>query len=531
MISGGCVDISDKIDNEEKTAVEETAVSRDESRKHLAKNTISNVLFFIFNFLTSFYMVPFQIKHLGVEAFGMIGLANAFISYSQIITIALTGSTYRFVGFYAAKGENEITHKYFSTMFNVSLWLSILIILFSGVFTRYLPNIVRIPVGLENPTKILFLLVYISFAISLPMSAYQVSVFIRQRFDLRNLLDVFNQIFRYSTWLIAFTITIPSLIYIGAGYVFGTVAALCGSIYFFYKLTPNLHPNLKVFDKTKFIETTKTGIWMTITQIGVILYLSIDLYIINLMIGPKSVGFYNSILGLSMQLRVFSGLMSNMMTPYALACLAQNDYEGLAHAGARAVRLASLGIAIPLGVLCGLSKPFLGWWLGSEFTFLSSLIWLMLPHLIINLGVQPLFGISYAANKVMVPGIATLIGGLFKLGLAITLVKYTSLGFYGVALAGLISLTLKNAIFTPIYTAIVLKIPSLPLFMAIIPSALVFTLTALGAWSVTLIFNIRSLPSLLLSSLFIGLCIALLTHKLLLSSDDRDLFLKIIKRS
>ena len=64
----------------------------------------------------------------------------------------------------------------------------------------------------------------------------------------------------------------------------------------------------------------------------------------------------------------------------------------------------------------------------------------MLFHLSINLGVQSLFGIGVAMNKVKLPGLVTLFTGLLNLGLALILIKTTDLGFYGVAIAGAIAL-------------------------------------------------------------------------------------------
>ncbi|MCK4441817.1 MAG: hypothetical protein KAU90_07400, partial [Sulfurovaceae bacterium] len=62
-------------------------------------------------------------------------------------------------------------------------------------------------------------------------------------------------------------------------------------------------------------------------------------------------------------------------------------------------------------------------------------------------------------NKVKTPAIVTLILGLANLILAIVLVKWTTLGLYGIVLASAIVLSIRNAIFTPIYASFILKIP------------------------------------------------------------------------
>jgi hypothetical protein len=83
---------------------------------------------------------------------------------------------------------------------------------------------------------------------------------------------------------------------------------------------------------------------------------------------------------------------------------------------------------------------------------------LLTVHLSINLAVLPLFFINVAHNKVRVPGIVTLIMGVGNIALAVALPFLTGWGYYGVAVAGAIVLTLKNAFFTPWYATKVLDI-------------------------------------------------------------------------
>ena len=84
---------------------------------------------------------------------------------------------------------------------------------------------------------------------------------------------------------------------------------------------------------------------------------------------------------------------------------------------------------------------------------------IMLCHLAINVGVMPLFHIQEAMNKVKIPALVTLFMGIINLVLAISFVKYLNWGIYGVAVAGAIVLTAKNALFTPVYAAKILRLP------------------------------------------------------------------------
>jgi membrane protein EpsK len=138
---------------------------------------------------------------------------------------------------------------------------------------------------------------------------------------------------------------------------------------------------------------------------------------------------------------------------------AQNDLAGLARYGQMAVKYLGLLIALPIGLLCGLARPLLIVWLGPGFSDLSWLVVVLVSHLCINLAITPLFGIQEATNHVRLPGVLTLVMGLANVGLAVALALWSGWGFISIAISGAIVLTAKNAIFTPLYAARILKLP------------------------------------------------------------------------
>jgi membrane protein EpsK len=84
------------------------------------------------------------------------------------------------------------------------------------------------------------------------------------------------------------------------------------------------------------------------------------------------------------------------------------------------------------------------------------LILLLVGHLPINLCVSPQIAVQTAADRVKVPALVTLVMGLCNLLTAVFFVRCMHWGAWGVAAAGAIVLTCKNAFFTPAYTAHIL---------------------------------------------------------------------------
>jgi membrane protein EpsK len=138
---------------------------------------------------------------------------------------------------------------------------------------------------------------------------------------------------------------------------------------------------------------------------------------------------------------------------------ARSQMEHMVRLSMLAVRVLSLALAIPIGMMCVCSGPLLRVWLGDSAARLAPLLVIMLCHLVVNVGVSPLFNINHAVNKVRWPGLMTLIGGIVNLFLAILFARYFEWGVLGVAVAGAVVLTLKNTFFLPIYSALILDQP------------------------------------------------------------------------
>ena len=195
------------------------------------------------------------------------------------------------------------------------------------------------------------------------------------------------------------------------------------------------------------------GGWILINQIGVLLYLGIDLVVVNKMVGPEAGGQYGAVMIWSTKLRSLAGVVAGVFGPTIISLYGRQDTTGLVAYCRRAVKFVGLVMALPTGLICGFAQPLLGIWLGPSFEPLAPLMMLMSIHLCVNLAVFPLFNIQVATNRVRVPGILTCVMGVGNLGLALLLAGPVGWGMYGVAAAGAVMLTAKNLVFTPIYGA------------------------------------------------------------------------------
>jgi len=499
-------------------------VSVADSKKHFARNSISNLVFFVFNASTSLIMVPYLIRYLGIANYGMVALANSFVIYIQTLTIAVTGATARFVTLHAAKRDYEEARRYLNTQLIATIWLIAPLFPILGLLSYFVTRFLKIPSGQEHATQILIFCVCSSALATMITASFQVGIIVRQRFDLINILEIGNQIARYSTWLLLFSMLVPSIWQVWLWYLVGTTLVLISGWLVFNKLTPTLRPALHGFSWNRFAEVTGMGGWLAVEKVGALLYLGVDLLIINLMLGPSSVGKYATIMGFSIMLKSLSGTMANLIAHISIAFYAQKDWAKLISGMAQGVRFMSLGMAIVLGIVCGLSIPFLTVWLGPQYAWLHLLLWIMLSHQVVTSGIEPLLGVNYAANKVVVPGVAAVVGGLFKLVLAICLVRYARMGIYGPAVAVVAAFIAKNLIFQPIYAGRILKTSSWPFYKAMLPAVVVFAVLAALVNKLAQVVNLATLPRLGGTGLALFVLSTLLVYALALNSNDKRFF-------
>ena len=89
--------------------------------KKLVINLLSSVTVFAVNLIIGFYLSPYIVKNLGVEANGFISLANNFITYASLVTIALNSMSGRFITIAIHQEDYEKANKYYNAVFGGNL--------------------------------------------------------------------------------------------------------------------------------------------------------------------------------------------------------------------------------------------------------------------------------------------------------------------------------------------------------------------------------------------------------------------------
>lgn len=499
-------------------------------KRQILLNLLSKITLFMINIIIGIWLVPYFIAHLGLAGYGLIPLATQITSYAGLISDAINNAFARFMTINLQLGDFQKARRTFnSALFFISFVLlgMIPVIL---LFSYFVPYIFEVDPSYTHDSRWLFMFILSMFMINTLSSVFSVSPYAYNRLYLINGAELLSLVFRISIIIVLFTLLTPKLYQIGLSYFASAVAMLIMIIIIWKKLTPQLFIKFDDFSFFELKNMASTSSWLIINQIGTLLFLNTELIIVNKLFGSEYGGKYAAILQWSTLLRTLAGSFSVVLSPVIITYFARGDRLKLINLSKFSIKIMSLSMALPIGLICGFSYSILPIWLGSDFLEMAPLMILMVSHLIINLSILPLFAINLAYNKLKVPGLMTLIMGLGNIILAIILPSI-GLGVYGVALAGAIMLTAKNALFLPFYTSSIIKINRCSFIHPLIPGLGASVILSAICFIIDSIFYIKSWFHLFIVTVAVSPVYAASAWFILLTKEERHTLLSMIPAS
>jgi membrane protein EpsK len=497
-------------------------------RGRFLPNLISNAALFGFNILVGLWYTPYLVHHLGTAAYGIIPLVTQITGYMIVLTSTLNSATGRFITIALEQNNDEEANRYFNTTFFGSVLLVLLLIPLVSWATWNLGSLIVIPEGLASQCQWLFVCTVTGFFLGTLQSPFGVSCYCRNRFDLSNTILFIQAVMRVGLVVVFFGVAAPKIWQVGLASLVAMFFGWGWSIQLWRRLTPTLSISFSHFEWNAFRHLFSMGGWIAVSTVGTILFLSIDLLVVNRMFGVEVGGRYAAILQWPFLLRSIATTIGSVFGPTILYYYAQKDMKGLVLYSRQAVKFVGILIALPTGLISGFAGPLLRIWLGPKFVELAPLMFLMTFPLAVGLAYLPLHNISNALIKVRVPGIVQLLAGVLNLMLAVGLASVPALGYYGVAAAGVIVFSLRNILFTPLYASHILKISRLAFLREGILVFLLSVLVMFACWELQAFVVIEGYLGLFLVFFLVSISYLGLAFLFCLNREERRRVLEIL---
>ena len=405
------------------------------------------------------WYVPYLVRNLGQAAYGLIPLTSVLTSYMGLVTVGLNSPLARFLIIELEREDHQRANQVFNASFWTNLALGVLLFIPAMLGVAHAEWLVRIPAGYETATRWLFAGTAAAFLLNQVKTPFAVSAFCRNRLDLQNLATVAETLTRVGLIVLLFSLETARIEYVGAAILAGTLVSMAIVIHQWRVLTPTLHITPRQFDWDMLRKISATGGWATVSQLGGMLYLNIDLVLANLLFGAELGGQYAAVLQLPYLLTSLSLAVGGIFPPTTYQLYARGDIEGLVAYLRRSIRFLGLVMALPIGLICGFSEPLLRLWLGPSFSGFAPLLGLLTVYMCLTVAMYPLYAVPMAANRVKGQGLVTLAVGVGNLALALFLARALGWGLYGLAAAGALAMTVRYVLFIPLYSAYILKQP------------------------------------------------------------------------
>lgn len=425
--------------------------------KQTGINFIAQVMAFFINLCISFFLTPFIINNIGVEANGFVSLATNFVEYAQLFTVAINSMAGRFITIKIHQKNIEDANKYFTSVVFANILMSAVFSVIFAVVIVFLDRFLNISQSSVLDIKLLWALIAANFILSIFASIFSVSTFVTDRLDKTALTNARGSILRAIVLLVCYTFFRPYTFYVGIATLVLGANNLISHICYKKKLVPELEVRRKHFDFGHIKELIASGIWNSISKLSTILSSGLDLLITNIFVNGIAMGVLNISKTVSNIVLSLFGMLSSIFAPRLTIAYANNDFEEMKKQLITSVKLLGVFSGIPIAILVGFGKPFYKLWVPTQDANLLYLLTIITCfNLIFALPLEPLYNIFTVRNKIKVSSLALIcfsVASVLTVFIGLSFIQGEENKIICIALVGAFYNVIRLLTFLPIYGA------------------------------------------------------------------------------
>lgn len=419
--------------------------------ERLVRNTISNLLSHIVNVAVAFFMVPFFMRTLGNEQYGIwIFIASVF-AYRNTLNLGLNSAINRYIPVFLAKNDNDGVQRVVSVSILYLYFTSVMLAIITLVVHRYVAVWFAIPSDLIGVTKNLVLIVGFSFVVIMPFQMYSGVLSGLQRYDIISIVTVIAIIVR----------TVVLILLVSRGYgllTMGLVFGICEIAIRIFQVvfTIKLLPHISIFPTTKIDFSllwqmlhygTNTLLYILGTSI---VYKSSNI-IIGIFLSPADITKYYVASAGVLMLGLFIEAFTSAIKP-AISDLDARNKEFEIRQLSFSTQKYILILLIPsIFFFLVMGRDFLTVWVGADYSNLYLILAILSISHFFRLLQYSNFLVLVGKGQHKIFGFLAILMAVCAIVLAVAFVKIFKLGLVGIALSNLIPMSLIYGLILPIY--------------------------------------------------------------------------------
>ena len=473
------------------------------------------------NLVINFFLTSYIVSMLGEEANGFIQLANNFVSYASLITIAFNSMAARHMSICFHQNNKSKVQIYYSSIISCNI---VITVLFSPVIifvVGNLSNFLSVTNVNINDLKILFALAFLNFILSLYLTVFCMPMFVTNSIYLQNTMNMARYVLNAIFLLIFFELLPVRIYYVALVTVLLTTVMIPMAIFLKNKLMPSIKFKWAYVDVNAIKDMLLSGIWNTLNQCGSLFMTGFDLLLANIFIDSKMMGILS--VSKMMPAAIFSlaNTLNNNIAPAVTISWAKEDSKEVLRKLRSSMKISSILVTISIAVFCSFGKLFYSLWTPSlDAKILTELSFLSCMSFIPWAGPQILYNVFTAADKLKMNSVTYLLTGLVNVVTVYVLLKFTKLGVFAIAGVSSILSIVRNLLFTVPYTAKILHLKWYVFYKDVMTSLTCGVINFLIAWIFSKLLIVQSWLMLIMSA---GItCVIILFIDLILVLDKTE---------
>lgn len=487
----------------------------------------------LFNICIGFFISPVIVRDLGVEANGFAQLANNFVSYASLLTIAINAMAARFTAIAYHKGEIKKAEKYYSSAL-VANFLVILILLLPAFFLIInLQNVLTIKTTRVIDVQILFALTFLSFFCSNIQSVLHISTTVKNKLYLSNIMVMVGNATRILILIILFSCFELHIYYVSLAAGIVAILLVLGHYAIKQKIMNDVHFSINYFEPKAMKEMLTSGSWSVVNKCGDLLMTGFDLLLVNILIGSTEMGVLSVAKTIPINLISLASLLSWNWNPKMTKEYARGDTSQMLRTMDLSAKVSIVIMSIPTVAFCVFAPEFYHLWMPTQDAdMLTILSILSIMAYLILAGTSSVYNIFSITNKLKFNSITYIIGAVISIAVSFVFVEYSPIGIFAVAGVSSVVVILRNLICLLPYAAKAIGKKWYAFYKYVFLNAGCSLIVAAVAFVVKIIIPMNNWLMFLLACVITGaISICILIMVIIRKDQRKDLFNRFLKKN
>lgn len=341
------------------------------SARLLTKNWVLNLSGQTLPLVVAVGTIPYVIRGLGAERFGLLSIAWMLLSYSTLLDLGLSRATTKFVAEHIGRNELEkLPGVVWTSVWAQSVLGVIGAITFAAVTSLLVDHLLKMSSSLQNDAELSFFLLAASLPVVLVGNAFRGLLEAGQHFDLVNYVrvPVNTSIFLLSAIALPFGVGLPGIVLL---LVLARLGATIAYLLLCFRRFPHLRRNYS--GNLSAIRTLLAyGGWVTVSNIVSPLMSFLDRFFIGSIVSVTAVGYYTAPYEAISRTTIFPSSLTATIFPAFSSLDAAGSSDKLEELYVRSLKSLLLVLGPVLMLVIVFAPEILHIWLGDDFSVKSS---------------------------------------------------------------------------------------------------------------------------------------------------------------